>query len=380
MEIGKFKLAKADLVRPPRKPIQEQIVPKEKPYTKEVFQTEVEPFIKGFIGGFPKNEMTMKLQSILDKAVERGALSVDEGTTYMRDRKQQLLDFVKQNPGQTLPELTRENFAFGTEKPITPKNDLGNIQVADLKDDLTPGPLKDELDEKYDPSQETYEEYLQRINLDRPFNASLEESTTGPGSYPMTASLITQIPTTAKKALDLFEAGKVGIRDATKITKDFFNRTEPYGGAERIGTDTKKDREKDKDFLKVFNKLKNKFFQGNVTRTNKELGLHERFTKDLEQRIFKSEKGTRKISNEDRFLFYEPSVPEPTKGMSYTETTSLMKKDPNKFLSLKVDKDNPNRFLDKQSLSNYLGIKFEKDKTGKLTQLGKTQFDSLSLQ
>ena len=113
MEIGKFKLAKSDLVRPPRKPIQEQIIPKEKPYTKEVFQTEVEPFIKGFIGGFPKNEMTMKLQSILDKAVERGALSVDEGTTYMRDRKQQLLDFVKQNPGETLPSLTRENFAIG---------------------------------------------------------------------------------------------------------------------------------------------------------------------------------------------------------------------------------------------------------------------------
>ena len=117
MEIGKFKLAKADLVRPPRKPIQEQIIPKEKPYTKEVFQTEVEPFIKGFIGGFPKNEMTVKLQSILDKAVEKGALSVDEGTTYMQDRKQQLLDFVAQNPGQTLPSLDREEFSEGSPKP-----------------------------------------------------------------------------------------------------------------------------------------------------------------------------------------------------------------------------------------------------------------------
>ncbi len=117
MEIGKFKLAKADLVRPPRKPIQEQIIPQEKPYTKEVFQTEVEPFIKGFIGGFPKNEMTVKLQSILDKAVEKGALSVDEGTTYMQDRKQQLLDFVKQNPGQTLPSLDREEFSEGSPKP-----------------------------------------------------------------------------------------------------------------------------------------------------------------------------------------------------------------------------------------------------------------------
>ena len=117
MEIGKFKLAKADLVRPPKKPIQEQIIPQEKPYTKEVFQTEVEPFIKGFIGGFPKNEMTVKLQSILDKAVEKGALSVDEGTTYMQDRKQQLLDFVAQNPGQTLPSLDREEFSEGSPKP-----------------------------------------------------------------------------------------------------------------------------------------------------------------------------------------------------------------------------------------------------------------------
>jgi len=352
MEIGKFKLAKADLVRPPNKPAQEQIIPKQKPYTEKVFKLEVDDFIKGFIGGFPKDEMLLKIQSVLDKAVDAGAIEPQEGIKYLRERKQQLVDFARENYGQELPgiEEDRKEFSLGTEEPITANNDFSNIQVADLKDDLTP------------------------------FNASLEESTTGPGGYPMTASLITQIPTTAKKAIDLFEAGKVGIRDATKITKDFFNRTEPYGGAERIGTATKKDREKDKDFLKVFNKLKNKFFQGNVTRTNKELGLGERFTKDLEQRIFKSEKGTRKISNEDRFLFYEPSVPEPTKGMSYTETTSLMKKDPDKFLSLKVDKDNPNKFLDKQSLSNYLGIKFEKDKTGKLTQLGKTQFDALSLQ
>ena len=44
-------------------------------------------------------------------------------------------------------------------------------KVADLVDDLEPGSLKDELKKNYDPSQETYEEYLQRKNLDRPFNA-----------------------------------------------------------------------------------------------------------------------------------------------------------------------------------------------------------------
>ena len=51
-------------------------------------------------------------------------------------------------------------------RPATPKT-----QVADLADDLQPGPLKDEMLNDFDPSQETYEEYLQRKNLERPFNA-----------------------------------------------------------------------------------------------------------------------------------------------------------------------------------------------------------------
>ena len=47
-----------------------------------------------------------------------------------------------------------------------------SMDQADLVDDLEPGALKDELEGKFDPSQETYEEYLRRINLDRPFNAA----------------------------------------------------------------------------------------------------------------------------------------------------------------------------------------------------------------
>jgi hypothetical protein len=52
-------------------------------------------------------------------------------------------------------------------RPEQPKE-----QIADLVDELTPGPLKDELAKDYDPSQESYEEYLQRKALgERPFNA-----------------------------------------------------------------------------------------------------------------------------------------------------------------------------------------------------------------
>ena len=44
------------------------------------------------------------------------------------------------------------------------------MQQAKLVDDLEPGLLKDELLKDFDPKQETYEEYLQRKSLDRPFN------------------------------------------------------------------------------------------------------------------------------------------------------------------------------------------------------------------
>jgi len=115
MEIGKFKLAKADLVRPPNKPAQEQIIPKQKPYTEKVFKLEVDDFIKGFIGGFPKDEMLLKIQSVLDKAVDAGAIEPQEGIKYLRERKQQLVDFARENYGQQLPgiEEDRNNFAIG---------------------------------------------------------------------------------------------------------------------------------------------------------------------------------------------------------------------------------------------------------------------------
>jgi len=43
---------------------------------------------------------------------------------------------------------------------------------APIAEDLDPGALRDEMLKGFDPSQETHEEYLQRINLERPFNAA----------------------------------------------------------------------------------------------------------------------------------------------------------------------------------------------------------------
>ena len=47
-----------------------------------------------------------------------------------------------------------------------------NMAQAPLANELAPGAVSDELLKGFDPSQETHEEYLQRINLERPFNAA----------------------------------------------------------------------------------------------------------------------------------------------------------------------------------------------------------------
>ena len=48
--------------------------------------------------------------------------------------------------------------------------DPSSMDQASLAEELEPGSLKDEMLKDFDPSQETYEEYLQRKNLVRPFN------------------------------------------------------------------------------------------------------------------------------------------------------------------------------------------------------------------
>ena len=59
----------------------------------------------------------------------------------------------------TRPAVNRTGFNQGTKK------------VAALVDDLEPGSLKDELLKDFDPSQETYEEYLRRKALERQTSA-----------------------------------------------------------------------------------------------------------------------------------------------------------------------------------------------------------------
>ena len=106
-------------------------------------------------------------------------------------------------------------------RPPAPKT-----QVADLVDDLEPGPLKDELLEKFDPDQETYEEYLRRERLgERPFNASNGGS---PKEEIVEPSKSMQVDTTTKGIPDPLEEFKkqadVFLQGSFASTnKEFFN-------------------------------------------------------------------------------------------------------------------------------------------------------------
>ena len=64
---------------------------------------------------------------------------------------------------------------------------------------------------------------------------SLEESTTGPGGFPMTASFtaLPKLYDTVPKATKLIESGATTAAKAKKIVTDFFNQRQTYGGAIR---------------------------------------------------------------------------------------------------------------------------------------------------
>ena len=83
---------------------QESLMPIAKPITLEIFKEKADLYIKGLIGGFPKEEMKQKLNTLLRKAINQGTVSQQEGSNYIKNRIAEYLDFVKKNPGQPLPE------------------------------------------------------------------------------------------------------------------------------------------------------------------------------------------------------------------------------------------------------------------------------------
>ena len=122
-----------------------------------------------------------------------------------------------------------------------------SMDQAALVDDLEPGSLKDEMLKDFDPSQETYEEYLQRKSLERPFNMAQGGQLVAPsvdGSRPGYSGR-------AEKLLTSNQQQK--IKDAFPDIKFNFTEDQKFGvkkylESKKPGPDTRK---VNKDYTKV---------------------------------------------------------------------------------------------------------------------------------
>ena len=110
-----------------------------------------------------------------------------------------------------------------------------SMDQAALSDDVVPGPLKDEMLGKFDPSQETYEEYLQRINLERPFNMAEGGQLVAPsvdGSRPGYSGEfgpnIRKLTKSNSLEVQVVRGGKEGGKGGQKFYKTF--NFDDYGG------------------------------------------------------------------------------------------------------------------------------------------------------
>jgi len=126
------------------------------------------------------------------------------------------------------PFLEPESQEFIEEEFKEQDNTFPGIegQVSGIAEGLTPGPLRDELLGSYDPSQETYEEWLQRIGLgERPFNMN-EGGRIGFAEGPVSwndlppPGAVFQRELTEREVQALKNLGTGGLKTLSNLAKD----------------------------------------------------------------------------------------------------------------------------------------------------------------
>ena len=80
-------------------------VPPKKPYTADQFKLKTDLYIKGALGGFDRGEMVDLIQKNLNMLKESGAMEYDDAISFIKERTKELKEFIKENPGETLPPL-----------------------------------------------------------------------------------------------------------------------------------------------------------------------------------------------------------------------------------------------------------------------------------
>jgi len=139
-----------------------------------------------------------------------------------------------------------------------------------------------------------------------------------------------------------------------RVTKAL-NKIKPYGGATTVGKSSPKlNRKPELNFIKLFNKLKEKNFDGNLVKTSESIGQSPEKIKG----IF-----TRTIGPGSKSSGHKPviSIPEPKNGILYSQTTTNMKSNPDAFREL-ITSQTKDLYLSPRDIASKLGINFKGDK------------------
>jgi hypothetical protein len=164
------------------------------------------------------------------------------------------------------------------------------------------------------------------------------------------------------EGLDRDEFNKPIILNLAKDKKEVKKKLEaiePYRGAGFIGTSTKKDRTKDKEFLKVFEEYKNTHFGGNESAAAKSLNESREKIRAIRVRTTAGEdRKTGRISTTHEEII---TTEVPDNPIRYIDATTAVKKDQNYFKDF-LTKENKNEYMSPQNIANVLDFYF-KDKS-----------------
>lgn len=98
------------------------LVPPKKPFTADQFKLKTDLYIKGALGGFDSAEMVDLIQKNLRKIQESGVMEYDDAISFIKERTKELKEFIKENPGETLPPLPgfeeRVELQYGGTKKV----------------------------------------------------------------------------------------------------------------------------------------------------------------------------------------------------------------------------------------------------------------------
>ena len=109
------------------------IIPKAKPFTANMFKDKADLYIQGVHGGFGKELMLPKLQSILEKVVKDNSMTKAEALTFIQERNNFYKNFAEENPGGTLPRWEKadggrikaaDGIAVKTLNPLFPDKNI----------------------------------------------------------------------------------------------------------------------------------------------------------------------------------------------------------------------------------------------------------------